>query len=208
MRVLVGGVAAVSILLLALAIAAWFGFSDRTAPSPVPSPERQATTSQSSRVRSVPSEPPSTAADPVSDGGLVEPPHAETAAAGRTIDAAGPSEDRPAPHGPVVAVAQLCRALSTDSREWRCVPATSSTEPGALFFYTRLRSPRPMAVQHRWYRGDRVEKVVDLSISTNIDEGYRAYSRHTVGAQNAGDWRIELVTRDGTVLHEERFVVR
>jgi hypothetical protein len=108
----------------------------------------------------------------------------------------------------MVAVAQLCRTLSTGGRGWRCVPATSSLEPGALFFYTRLRSPQPMAVQHRWYRGDRVQKVVDLSISTNMGEGYRTYSRHTVGAQNAGDWRVELVTRDGTVLHEERFVVR
>jgi hypothetical protein len=196
-------------LLLALAAATWLRSSDPPASSPAPavSAEREATTSQP--VTSEPSEPPGTALDLESDGGLAEQPHAATAAtAGATLDADGPSVAGPTPQGTVVAIAQLCRTLSTGGREWRCVPAASSLEPGALFFYTRLRSPRPMAVQHRWYQGDRVQKVVDLSIGANSREGYRTYSRHTVGARNAGDWRVELVTRDGTLLHEERFVIR
>ena len=39
-------------------------------------------------------------------------------------------------------------------------------------------------------------------------EGYRTYSRNTVDQQSTGDWRVELRTNDGILLHEERFAVR
>jgi hypothetical protein len=49
---------------------------------------------------------------------------------------------------------------------------------------------------------------VELPIHANITAGYRTYSRNTVDNQGAGDWRVELRTKDGALLHEERFVVR
>ena len=117
------------------------------------------------------------------------------------------------PHPPVVAAAQLCRNLSTggsrdSSSDWHCVPPSLPVGPGSLFFYTRLKSPTVTTVQHRWYRGDHLRQVVELPIRANTLGGYRTYSRNTVDNQGAGDWRVELRTRDGVLLHEERFVVR
>jgi hypothetical protein len=114
---------------------------------------------------------------------------------------------------PVVATAQLCRELSTNGRrgaagDWECVPPGIPVDPGPLFFYTRLKSAAGTKVQHRWYRGDRLQQVVELPIRPNTTDGYRTYSRNTVGDQGAGDWRVELRTIDGVLLHEERFVVR
>jgi hypothetical protein len=63
-------------------------------------------------------------------------------------------------------------------------------------------------VRHRWYRGDRLRQSVELQIRANPGSGYRTYSRNTVNAENAGDWRVELTTSDGILLREERFVVR
>jgi hypothetical protein len=102
-----------------------------------------------------------------------------------------------------VADARLCMDLSTSN--FRCDRPGASVRPGSLFFYTRIRSARDTTVQHRWYRGDHLLKAVELQIRANPTDGYRTYSRNTVGG---GDWRVELRTRDGTLLHEERFVVR
>ncbi len=114
---------------------------------------------------------------------------------------------------PLVTDAHLCRDLSTggpggSSGDWQCVPPSLPLGPGLLFFYTRLTSPSDTTVQHRWYRGDRLRQVVELPIRANTSSGYRTYSRNTIGSEGSGDWRVELRTRDGVLLHEERFVVR
>jgi hypothetical protein len=110
---------------------------------------------------------------------------------------------------PIVAAALLCRNLTTyASDNWRCVPPDLPVGPGTLIFYTRIRSATDTTVQHRWYRGDRLMQAVELSIRANTAGGYRTYSRHTVPEQSAAEWKVELRTRDGVLLHDERFLVR
>jgi len=77
-----------------------------------------------------------------------------------------------------------------------------------MFFYTQLRSATATTIEHRWYQGDRLRQAVRLRVEANPRAGYRTYSRNTVGSEGAGDWRVELRSADGTVLHEERFTVR
>jgi hypothetical protein len=60
-------------------------------------------------------------------------------------------------------------------------------------------------VVHRWYRGSALRQSVMLRIQANATEGYRTYSRQTV---NDGDWRLEVRTADGDLLHQQRFTVR
>jgi Tetratricopeptide repeat/Protein of unknown function (DUF2914) len=107
---------------------------------------------------------------------------------------------------PTVVTAQLCRELSTDGA-WRCVPPSLPVDGGRLFYYTRVKSPVATSVEHRWYLNDRLRRVVERPIRANATDGYRTYSRSTVGNE-AGDWKVELRTMDGVLLHEERFVVR
>lgn len=122
----------------------------------------------------------------------------------------GARENRaPATSPPVdvtIAEAQLCRRLST--RDWRCDQVSSPVAPGVLFFYTRVKASSNTTIEHRWYRDDRLRQSVELRIQASPGSGYRTYTRRTVTAENAGNWRVEVRTKDGSLLHEERFVVR
>ena len=114
----------------------------------------------------------------------------------------------PASTGAVsVSEVAICRELTTAS-QWRCTPAVSPVEPSTLFFYTRVKSATDRVVEHRWYRGDRLVKSIDRPVRANPTDGYRTYSRTAVDAKGGGNWRVEVKTKDGTLIHEERFTVR
>jgi len=123
----------------------------------------------------------------------------------REILAAPPSAPATSSDGTIsLAAAELCRSLSTGS--WRCDPAGDSVAPGPLVLYTRVRSPRGASVVHQWYHEGTLRKSVPLTVRANATEGFRTYSRLTVA--DAGDWRVEVRTSDGDLLHEQRFSVR
>jgi hypothetical protein len=105
-----------------------------------------------------------------------------------------------------LATVQLCKTLSTNRGTWRCDSASDRVAPGALVLYTRVRSPRNAAVVHRWYHGDTLRQSVELAVRASPREGYRTYSRQTVDA--GGDWRVEVRSLAGELLHEQRFAVR
>jgi hypothetical protein len=44
-----------------------------------------------------------------------------------------------------------------------------------------------------------------LQVEANAVDGYRTYSRRTV---DAGEWRVEVRSAAGELLHEQRFAVR
>ncbi len=119
--------------------------------------------------------------------------------------ARAPAQD--AADAPVLVHAELCRTLTTGA-DWACAHPADPVAPGSIYFYTRLTAPRDTTVVHRWYRDDRLEQSRELQIHANLGPGYRTYSRITIDPGAAGQWRVELRTTDGRVLHEERFVVR
>ena len=102
-------------------------------------------------------------------------------------------------------VAELCRSLSTNERNWRCDRVDNAVAPGPLVLYTRIRSARAGTIVHRWYHGDALRHSVRLAIGANTREGFRTYSRQTV---KPGDWRVEVRSEDGNLLAEQRFSVR
>jgi hypothetical protein len=115
-----------------------------------------------------------------------------------------------APTSPPVAEARLCRTLEFDrsgGSSWRCDPLTALAGPGAVFFYTRLKFEKATTVEHRWYRGDQLAHVAKLRIQANPGSGYRTYSRMTVDTRSP-QWRVELLSEDGSILHEEPFTVQ
>jgi hypothetical protein len=105
--------------------------------------------------------------------------------------------------------AQLCSALErTGSPDWHCAPVATDPQPGTYIFYTRLLTNANTTVEHRWYRDERVHAVRRVHVVASPGSGYRTFSRNTVSRERAGDWRVELRGADGTVLWEERFVIR
>jgi hypothetical protein len=187
---------AVALLLVALAIVLWFRSSSQVE-SAAESPE-------------VPTSGPPAAAPqrpvkPVTQDVPPEVPAKPVRSTGEAKELAAPPSSR---SESVVADVQLCKELATRSSEWRCAPPDQPAAPGVLFFYTRVKSPTVTRVQHRWFRGDRLRQTVNLTVRANPTAGYRTYSRQTVDGQGTGDWRVELRSSDGSLLHEERFTVR
>ena len=120
-------------------------------------------------------------------------------------DRSGTARTPAAGSGVTIVTAEVCRTFSASGRNWRCEPVGESVAAGRVVFYTRLRSTRSATVLHRWYRGGTLRRTVKLTTAASGREGYRTYSRQTV---DRGDWRVELTTANGDVLHEQRFVVR
>ncbi|HEY7186120.1 MAG TPA: DUF2914 domain-containing protein [Vicinamibacterales bacterium] len=124
--------------------------------------------------------------------------------------------ERPAPRAthvtpqPVTVLnARLCSALvRRGTPDWQCSSSGAELRPGRYSFYTRLLTSAYTTVEHRWYHDGRVHQVMRLRISANPSGGYRTYSSNTISVERAGDWKVELRAADGTLLHEERFVVR
>ena len=127
---------------------------------------------------------------------------AETAR-GRTIPGALPR----------VSDALFCKTLATRTEagrpaSWHCEPVKAPAQAGALSFYTRIKSPKDTTVRHLWYQGDRLRQSVELQVRANLSSGYRTFSRFTVSSAAGSNWRVELRTDKGVLLHEERIAVR
>ena len=91
--------------------------------------------------------------------------------------------------------------------EWICTSPSNPAPAGTFYFVTRLVTPRDAVVEHRCIRGDRLIRVRTMTIKAGASPGYRAFSQVAVGAREAGDWRVDLVGRDGHVLKSMRFTV-
>ena len=167
-----------------------------SAPTPAPAPE-------SATARPAEAAPPPGAAPPVRRAPVEpkRPPKPAPRADNKSVATNRPS----GANAVTLAIAQLCGTFSTSGGTWRCTPVGTSVRPGPIVLYTRVRSARNAAVVHRWYRGSTLLRSVKLTTRASTSEGYRTYSRQTV---TGGDWRVEVRSEDGAVLHEQRFTVR
>ena len=147
-----------------------------------------------------PSEP-----SPVDASPAPEKPQTTNAAtkSSRAADEATTSDVTAAPARPVVVRAGLCGELD----DWSCDPADRPVPPGPLFFYTQIKSPIATTIQHRWYQDNHLRQAVELRVEANRTAGYRTYSRNLMKSESAGDWRVEVRSQEGSLLHEERFTV-
>ena len=125
------------------------------------------------------------------------------------VDRPNPPESSIASASVSVLNAQLCSALEKrGSPDWQCAPVNGDPPAGTYILYTRLLTNADTTVEHRWYRGERVQQVRRLRVAASPGRGYRTFSSNTISPERAGDWKVELRGADGTVLWEERFVIR
>jgi hypothetical protein len=186
---------AAAVVLLAVVLLAWRPWSSRETPAEPNAPELKTQQPAESA--------PQTTTAPLKSSATERKEPAKTAVRDRErpLTPAKP----PAPPSVTLAIVDVCRNFSTSGSNWRCEPAGSSVKPGPMVLYTRVKSPRDTAIVHRWYHGTTLRQSVKLGIRGNATEGYRTYSRQTV---NDGDWRVEVRSAEGALLHEQRFVVR
>ncbi|HEU5256982.1 MAG TPA: DUF2914 domain-containing protein [Vicinamibacterales bacterium] len=121
----------------------------------------------------------------------------ETVNARRTTEVAIPA-------GLTVVKARLC----ADLEDFACDPPDRPVPAGPLFFYTQVKSTSATTIEHRWYRDNRLYQSVELRVQASPRVGDRAFSRTMMTSDSGGEWRVELRTGTGVLLHEERFSVR
>jgi hypothetical protein len=181
-----------------LLIAAFFVMRSRTPQDPAEAPATESAPHPAEPERSAPAQsPPASprdqaqgpAAQPRDQRGAATPPPARGASA----------------EGVTVTHAELCRTFSTRRGAWQCTPAGDVVAPGPLVLYTRIATPRQAAITHHWYRGETSRQSVRLTVHPNGTAGYRTYTRQTV---TPGEWRVEVRSAAGDLLHETRFTVR
>ena len=210
----------IAAIVLAALIAAgvWTMMSSRTAreepATPAPSASAPTPTpAEPTPAQPAPTQPPATPpATSAAEQASPPPPAAAPADPQPTESsppAPAPKQTRPAAKAADAAAtlvsAQLCRPL-TPSGSWNCTPASDRVAAGVIFYYTKVTCPADTTIEHRWYFNDRLLQSVALRVRAN-NSGYRTYSRTTIGPERAGNWRVELLAADGTVLNEERFSV-
>ncbi len=207
-----------ALLLVVLTIAAvWWDWDAPSNPPPASAaipPPAEAPATPAPQPPAVVDAPPAEAAQPPPPPPPAADPTPAAPAAEASPDPAPPpagARGESGPGTPEVAAARVCQSLAMRESpespgDWQCEPAGTPARQGPLFFYTRIASSRDTTVQHRWYREDSLRQVVELRVRANANRGFRTYSRNT--AWNSGDWRVELRSADGTLLHEERFTVR
>jgi len=74
---------------------------------------------------------------------------------------------------------------------------------GSVFFFTEFRNFEGTNASHRWiYNG---EVRFELSFKVRGSR-WRVYSQKTLPAEWLGDWKVEIVAEDGTVLAAHNLV--
>lgn len=80
---------------------------------------------------------------------------------------------------------------------------TIDSNTGSVFFFTEFRNFEGTSATHRWiYNGE-----VKFELSFKIrGSRWRVYSQKTLPPEWLGDWKVEIVAEDGTVLAAHNLV--
>jgi hypothetical protein len=217
-------IAIAAVILIALILWLVSGRSaDSPAPEPVPvAPPAAAAPPAASPPPSTAPAPQASAAPPPSPAAPArEPPPKPNVPS--TGDAAPPTKEtppaaRPAPRpqspgefgrprNGITADGDVCASLTRTGNPWRCAPLGDRSSIDAVYYYTRVRSPRDVVVRHRWTYAGTVIRTVDLRVSANNAPGFRTFSRQRTGGRR-GQWEVALLAPDGTVVDSQSFAVK
>lgn len=68
---------------------------------------------------------------------------------------------------------------------------------GKIFFFTELRNLEDTTITHRWTHAGEVKAEVTFKVRGSR---WRVYSSKTLLPEWIGDWKVEVLAEDGTVL--------
>jgi membrane-bound ClpP family serine protease len=99
----------------------------------------------------------------------------------------------------IVITSKIVKGKPIDS-----IKRLSATTEKNLYCFTRTIAPAgtDSQIKHIWYKGD--EQVGEFTLSVK-GERWRTYSKKNIQKGWSGDWRVEVVAADGTLLKIVRF---
>ena len=127
-----------------------------------------------------------------------QPPPAEEAAK----PAAEPAKAEPKAGGAAVADAKL--GTGVVDREPQGVAESFKSDVGKVYCWTKVTGAEGTDITHAWYKGD--EKMGDVKLVVKYPS-MRTWSAKTIPADGTGDWRVDVIAADGTVLKSLTFTV-
>ncbi len=68
---------------------------------------------------------------------------------------------------------------------------------GSVFFFTEFRNYEGTTASHRWIYNDEVRFELSFKIRGSR---WRVYSQKTLPAEWLGNWKVEIVAEDGSIL--------
>lgn len=99
----------------------------------------------------------------------------------------------------IVITSKIVKGKPIDS-----IKRLSSATDKNLYCFIRTVAPAgtDSHIKHLWYKGD--EKVGEFTLPVK-GERWRTYSKKSIQKGWAGDWRVEVVAADGTLLKTVKF---
>jgi hypothetical protein len=108
----------------------------------------------------------------------------------------------PAPETPVK---RSVFATDIVNREPVHVVDTLTTARRKVYYFTEITGMEGREIAHRWVYGDSVVAEVSFQIA---GQRWRVYSSKDLLPAWTGTWRVQVVDKGGTILHEDSFLYR
>lgn len=116
---------------------------------------------------------------------------------------AQPKVEAQAPSAYEVVDAKLGTGVT--DREPEGVAESFKVDAGRIYCWTKVKAPEGGGVvTHAWYKGDEKQSEVKLNLKF---ASVRTWSYKTLTAESAGDWHVDVLAPDGTVLKTVAFKV-
>ena len=91
-------------------------------------------------------------------------------------------------------------------REPEGVAESFKVDAGRIYCWTKVKAPEGGGeITHVWYKGDEKQSEVKLALKF---ASVRTWSYKTLGADGQGEWHVDVVAPDGTVLKTIAFKVQ
>ena len=108
------------------------------------------------------------------------------------------------PKGGGAAVADAKLGTGVTDREPEGVAESFKPEVGKVYCWTKVTGAEGSEISHVWYKGD--EKMSEVKLAVKYPST-RTWSYKTIPEDGKGDWRVDVVAADGTVLKSLPFKV-
>lgn len=106
---------------------------------------------------------------------------------------------------PALDVAEIAIATAVVDRQPEGAGSSFPSDVGTLYCWTRVTGAEgETQVEHVWYYNDQEVARVPLRIAGS---SWRTWSSKTIMATATGNWRVDVVGPDGTVLKSASFTV-
>jgi hypothetical protein len=89
-------------------------------------------------------------------------------------------------------------------REPQGVAESFKSDVGKVYCWTKVTGAEGTEITHAWFKGEGKMGEVKLAVKY---PSTRTWSAKTIPADGKGDWRVDVVAADGTVLKSLSFKV-